>query len=193
MISRLEGKICTIEAPWIVLDVHGVGYRITLGKEALLAAEKNKTDNFTLWTHLVVREDALTLFGFHNKDDLDFFELLITISGIGPKTALSIMDVATIPTMRKAVLTSDAEYLSKVTGMGRKTAEKIVLGLKDKLISKGKEEGEALQNTSDSIEALKALGWSERDSRDALKKVPTEITDTGERIKAALRLLGKSR
>ncbi len=123
---------------------------------------------------------------------MDFFELLITVSGIGPKTALGILNVANPGTIRKAVATEDPSYLTKVSGIGRKSAEKIVLELKDKLSAweTTETEAESSPHESDSLEVLKALGYTERDARDALKKVPKEITETAECVKHALKILG---
>jgi Holliday junction DNA helicase RuvA len=143
-----------------------------------------------VWTHLAVREDAHNLYGFTDKETLDFFELLITISGIGPKSALSILSAASVDAIKKAVISGEVAYLTKVAGIGRRTAEKIVLELKEK-IGALTSEGTAVQEEVDVIEALKALGYSHMEARDAVKKVPETVTGTGERVKAALKLLGR--
>ncbi len=189
MISRLTGKIVHADTRFFIIDVHGVGYKIYTTAGVL---EKQLTDEVTFWTYLAVREDALDLYGFPTKDEMDFFELLITVNGIGPKTALGILNVANPATIRKAVATEDPSYLTKVSGIGKKNAEKIVLELKSKMSAWEAVEGEAehIAYESDALEALKSLGYQERDAREALKKVPKEITNTGECVKHALKILG---
>ncbi|MDE1988477.1 MAG: Holliday junction branch migration protein RuvA, partial [Patescibacteria group bacterium] len=113
------------DAKFIILEVGGVGYKIFLASDFL---EKIKESaNVSLWTYLAVREDALTLYGFEEKEGLDFFEMLISISGIGPKTALGVINAATIPTLKKAISSKDISHLVKVSGIGKKIAEKITL------------------------------------------------------------------
>jgi Holliday junction DNA helicase RuvA len=188
MIGRLIGKIVHADPRYMIIDVAGVGYKTYTTAGVL---EKHLGDEVTFWTYLAVRENALDLYGFITKEELDLFELLLTVSGIGPKTALAILNAANPATIKRAVMTEDPAYLTKTSGIGKKNAEKIVLELKDKLT--GFEEVEstaAALGESDALEALKALGYSEKDSRDALKKVPAEITDTGERVKRALKNLG---
>jgi Holliday junction DNA helicase RuvA len=191
MISQLFGTIIHKDIRFLVLDVNGVGYKVYASGETI---EKTPTTSpVRFWIHMVVREDALDLYGFPTKDEQEFFELLIGISGIGPKSALSILNLATIPTLKKAIVSGDSTYLTKVSGIGKKNAEKIVLELKDKLIFSSEEDEVASRSyESDSLEALKALGYAEREARDALKKVPKEITNTGECVKFALKILAKS-
>jgi Holliday junction DNA helicase RuvA len=187
MISRLTGKIIHADLRSIVVDVHGVGYKIYTTAGIL---ERQIGTEATFWTYLAVREDALDLYGFSNPEELEFFQLLITVSSIGPKTALGILNVTNPATIKKAIVTEDPSYLTKVSGIGRKTAEKIVLELKDKLIVSAEDtESATMIGESDALDALKALGYTEKESRDALKKVPADIEDTGERVKRALKVL----
>jgi Holliday junction DNA helicase RuvA len=144
------------------------------------------------WTYLVVREDALDMYGFTDQTEVNFFELLIGVSGIGPKSALAILSLAPPETLRKAITSGDTGYLTKVSGVGRKSAEKIVLELRDKLGAidlPGLRED--LERESDSIEGLQALGYSLREAREALRKVPDNVTDPSERIRQALKSLNK--
>jgi len=125
-------------------------------------------------------------------EEMSFFDLLLDVSGIGPKSALSIITVASVETLKKAIATGDTSYLNKVSGIGKKTAEKIVIELRDKLHAH-KGEGEVsglLREESDIIEALKALGYSQNEARDTLKQIPHTIDGTNARIKEALRILG---
>ncbi|MEK7120459.1 MAG: Holliday junction branch migration protein RuvA, partial [Patescibacteria group bacterium] len=149
---------------------------------------KNET---SLWTHLAVRENALDLYGFLNKQDLDFFSLLITISGIGPKSALGILSVASVGVLRKAISSEDTSYLVKVSGIGKKSADKIVLELKDKLGKEYESDGTTLKEESDVVETLKTLGYKSYEIREALKKMPKDASGTSQRVKEALKILGK--
>ena len=138
-----------------------------------------------------MREDILDLYGFLERQELEFFEMLINVSGIGPKGALSILGIASIDTLKRAIGTGDTSYLTKISGIGKKTAEKIVIELRDKIAYKMKDEkgGVSLQGELDALEALKSLGYSQNQAREALKKVPTEL-DTNKKIREALKILG---
>jgi Holliday junction DNA helicase RuvA len=146
-----------------------------------------------LFTHLAVREDALDLYGFTNKKDRNLFELLISISGIGPKTALNILSLIMSEMLIKAIRNGSTSQLVKISGIGRKTAEKILIELKDKLGGVHIDEESELNVNSDidTIEALKALGYSAEEAREALRDIDKEITDTGKKVKAALKILSK--
>lgn len=188
MIASLSGKITHIDDRFIILDVGGVGYKIFITDEALHSAKKGADASY--WTHLAVREDAMDLYGFQNKKEKDFFELLIGISGIGPKSALNVMSLVSLEQLASAVRTGSIAHLVKVSGIGRKTAEKIVLELRDKLGSLEDSEISAdMASDMDAIEALKALGYDAEDSREALKKVDKSISDTSAKVKAALKVL----
>jgi len=192
MIAQLEGTIIHTDGRAVVVDVNNVGYKVWIGSEQLQKMAKNKAEKVRIWTYLAVRENALDLYGFANAEELETFELLITISGIGPKTAAGILNVVSIATIRSAIATNDPSYLTKVSGIGRKNAEKIVRELSDKI---GVLESDLptgnMKQESDVIEALKSLGYAEREAREALKKVPADITKTGERVKAAMKLLAE--
>ncbi len=187
MISALSGKVLHKDLNNIVVNVSGVGYKVLVTTETALEAVPDSP--ISLWTHLVVRETSLELFGFLEKELLDVFELLITISGIGPKSALSILNVASPAMLRQAVASEDTTYLTRVSGIGKKNAEKIVLELKNKLKTTEKDRGMDQRSEGDALEALVSLGYSERDARDALKKVSKDIVGASERVKAALKLL----
>ena len=187
MIAFLKGVVSEKNTKSLVVAVGGIGLRIFAPAETLQKAVRNK--EISLFTHLVVREDALTLYGFTNKENLEFFELLINISGIGPKTAVAILNVASPETIRKAVASGDTSYLTKVSGIGKKTADRIVRELEDKIGAL--EEGASISDEVDAVEALRSLGYSQSEAREALKKVPQLVTGAGERIKAALKILGK--
>ena len=141
----------------------------------------------------MVREDALDLYGFQNQTELEFFEMLISVSGIGPKGALGILNVAPVDHLKEAIAMGDTAALTKVSGIGSKSAQKIILELRDKLGGHESETGGTmLGDERDAIEGLVALGYAERSAREALKKVPPEIKGTGARIKGALKQLGSN-
>jgi holliday junction DNA helicase RuvA len=187
MIGALTGRVLHKDLHHLVVDVGGVGYKVSVTTEVALEVKEGST--LSLWTYLAVRETALDLYGFLDKESLETFELLITISGIGPKSALGILNVASPATLRQAVASGDTSYLTRVSGIGKKNAEKIVLELKDKLKISETDKGIDTRNEGDALEALVSLGYSERDAREALKKVPKEIVGAGERVKAALKNL----
>ncbi len=183
MIGYLRGKVVHQDLKSVILDVSGVGYKLFTTMASL---DASKNDDQVFWTYLAVRENAMDLYGFTTKEELGFFELLITVSGIGPKSALSILSVASISNLRNAIVSGDTSHLVKVSGVGKKNAEKIVLELKDKLTSSGEEF--SVSGDVDVIEALKSLGYGEREAREALKKVTGE-SSTGEKIKKVLKIL----
>ncbi len=190
MIGSIRGKIILKTDKFLIIETGGVGYKMNVLPE-VLSGMKKVGDGISLWTHTHVREDVLDLYGFTDRQELEFFEMLLNVSGIGPKSALAILGIASIETLRKAIKTSDTAYLTKVSGIGRKTAEKIIIELRDRI---GEEKtGTSLQGELDALEALKSLGYSQNEAREALKKVKGDI-DTNTKIREALKILGgKSR
>lgn len=187
MIASLSGTVRHKDLNSLTVDVAGVGYKVFVLTDTSREAELSSP--IFLWIHTAVRENALDLFGFGDREGLEIFELLITISGIGPKTALGIMNIATPTMLRQAVANEDTTYLTKVSGIGKKTAEKIVLELRGKLVAEKGDKRADFRTEGDALEALVSLGYSERDARDALKHVPKEAVSTEARVKAALKLL----
>lgn len=188
MISKIEGIVWDTNNKFLTVGVGGIGFKIFGTAETKEVAQKG--EKISLYTHLAVREDALDLYGFLSEEELGFFELLISISGIGPKTSLNILNISSVPALKKAVSTGDISHLVKVSGIGKKIAEKIVLELKGK-IGVHEESGTSLREEVDAVEALKALGYSQREAREALKKVEEKFTGTSDRIKEALKILGQ--
>lgn len=188
MITHIQGTVLDKEERAIVLSVNGIGYKIFLTSATM--EKMRQGGEAKLWTHLAVREDSQTLYGFLSKDELNFFELLISISGIGPKTALGILNVSSVANIRKAVLTEDTSHLTKVSGVGKKMADKIVLELKGKFGAET-ESGISLREEVDALEALKALGYGHKEAREALKEVEQSVSNTGDRVRKALKILGK--
>ena len=190
MISLLEGKLEFRGERFSIVSVGGVGYKIFVGPGTLEKLPQ-KSGDVKLWTHLYVREDALELYGFLHLAELDLFEMLIHVSGIGPKGALGVLAIAPVDTLKKAIAAGDTSYLTRVSGIGRKTAEKIVLELKEKMAGKGVlVEAPELKDEADALEALVSLGYSQREAREALVQVPPEITSVEKRVKEALKKFG---
>jgi Holliday junction DNA helicase RuvA len=191
MIARLEGIIVHIADKFLIVDVSGVGYKLYTTTDTLASVSLGEHSSF--WVHTAVRENSIDLYGFKNTNEMSFFELLLDVSGIGPKSALSILAVAPIDTLKRAIATGDTSYLNKVSGIGKKTAEKIIIELRDKLQAYKNDDDtpSQLREESDIIEALKSLGYSQNEARDALKKVSPTTTGTNARIKEALQILGK--
>lgn len=187
MISSLEGKIAFRGERFVILEVGGIGYKVFVTPQ--LVKKLGQGSKHKLFTYLYQRETAIELYGFLNIAEVEIFEILNSVSGIGPKSALGVLSVAPIDTLKKAIASGETQYLTKVSGIGRKTAEKIVIELREKF---GKAvEGSQFKDEEDIFEALKALGYSASEVRQALQKIPENIIGTEKRIKEALKILGK--
>jgi len=190
MIRRLSGKIVDVLETAIIIETYGVGYMVTVPRPTTYPLD----EMITVHTHQAVRETALDLYGFNTRDELAAFELLLTIPKIGPKSAAGIMAQADITLLQQAVREADPSYLSKMSGIGKKTAENIVLGLKDKLhidLNTNPDTSDGVRSTlqTDVIDALITLGYPANDARDAANRVTKDAADANEAIKLALQLL----
>lgn len=189
MIISIEGTIEFIGEKYAIVKTgNGVGYKVFLSEDTIRKIPE-KDANVKLWTHHYIREDTSALYGFLAFSELDLFERLISISGIGPKGALGVLGVAPVDTLKKAIAAGDTSYLTRVSGIGKKMAEKIVLELKDKLSGKSAVTAPELQEEADVLDALVALGYSHKEARDALARVPSCMGDTSARVKEALKKL----
>jgi Holliday junction DNA helicase RuvA len=188
MIGHLEGDVRAVRAGFAIVSAGGVGYKVFATRETLARLAEGNAGSF--WTHLAVREDVLDLYGFGSEEELRLFELLLTVSGIGPKSALAILDIAAVETLRSAIGGGNASYLTKVSGIGRKTAEKIVLELREKIGAGTEAASRALSGDEEALEAMRALGYSQTEAREALRKVPQEIEGSTNRLREALRIVG---
>ncbi len=191
MISYLKGTISEKNHKSIILLVNNIGYKIFITPTLLDKLKPNQT--LELFTYLRHKDDGMDLYGFTTKNKLDFFEILLTISGVGPKSALGILEVASLTQIKKAILRDDPSLLYKVSGIGKKTAERIVVELKNKLDSLPITDKEISLTDSDTevFDALVGLGYQERDVRQALKQLPETITSTNDKIKHSLKYLSK--
>jgi holliday junction DNA helicase RuvA len=196
MIGKLTGTFggTTAEGA-VVIEVGGVGY---VARVPLFAVEtlRSGIGAVSLFIHTAVREDAIDLYGFPTEEELLFFKQLMSVSGIGPKTALGILNVSDVATLRRNIAAGDAAALTKVFGIGKKSAERIVVELRDKLALEQTARGELTGtggNDGELLEALVALGYSAAEARSAIKELPKELRQGGsvnERLSAALKRLG---
>jgi Holliday junction DNA helicase RuvA len=185
MIVMIKGKIIDTGLDNLVIDTGQIGYKVWASSKTISDLSHQKTD-VTLFTHLSIRETSHDLYGFSTKEEKSFFELLLTINGIGPKSAMTILATANVQTLTEGIQSGDANYLSKISGIGKKTAEKIMLGLKDKLGAL--EIGDSRSHGTDAIDALTSLGYSEKDARETISKIKDK-NSAEEIIKEALKLL----
>jgi Holliday junction DNA helicase RuvA len=192
MIAQLKGEVVETKGNFIVLSVGGVGYRVNTTLETIKKINESGSPTVSIKTHLAVRETSLDLYGFLRSEELEFFEMLLSVSGIGPKSAIGILNVADVETLKTAVSTGESSYLTKVSGIGKKNAEKIIIELRDKLGAIDSETDNAtMKDEIETIEALQTLGYSTREAREAMKKISNGATTPSERIKEALKILGK--
>lgn len=186
MIGSIKGNITHKTDKFLIIETGGVGYKVAVSPDALSRTSQTSNE-ISLWIHTHVREDAIDLYGFLDYAELEFFEMLINVSGIGPRGALTILGVASIETLKRAIGTGDTSYLTKISGIGKKTAGKIVVELRDKMGDM--QSDTSMQGELDALEALKSLGYSQNDARDALKKVSPDA-DINTKIREALKVLG---
>lgn len=190
MIGKLTGTVSAAgQDGSIIIDVSGVGYTVRVP----LLVLPSLAGRVSLHIHTAVRDDAIDLYGFPAETDLLFFKQLMSVSGVGPKTALSIMSVADAQSLRRAIAQGDAATLTKVFGLGKKSAERIVVELRDKLAAQHAASGISLSDGGDSevVEALLSLGYSATEARAVLKDLKDEgAGNVKERLSAALRRLG---
>lgn len=186
MIARITGTVIRTHEKSLFIETYGIAYEVFVTAELLLRFPVGK--NITLWTSHIIREDTQDLYGFEKLEDQELFELLLNVSGIGPRSALGVMNVATLGTIARAIHTRDVGYLTKISGIGKKTAEKIILELRDKLPHS--EHDTLGTEHHDTLDALVALGYSESQAREALRDINPE-QDTQTKIREALRILSE--
>ncbi|MBI2888743.1 MAG: Holliday junction branch migration protein RuvA [Candidatus Liptonbacteria bacterium] len=201
MIYTLEGILGLKTDRFAVVEVAGVGLRVNLHGQALGKLPRVGT-KIKLFTHFHVREDAFDLYGFLTEEELDLFELLISVSGVGPKSALSVLDVAERKEIEAAIKENRPDLLTRASGVGRKTAERIILELKGKVSARGSGATvQRMETDADLIEALTGMGYAREEARDALAKVSVSPAGPGQaasrdlsaRLKEALRILSGRR
>ena len=189
MIGSLDGVVRGVVRGLVILEVGGVGYGLSTTAETLAKAKEG--ERMFVWTHLAVRENAHDLYGFETKDDLAWFELLLTVSGVGPKSALAVLNAIDVKTLARAIARNDASAMDRAYGIGKKTAQKIVLELREKVGSADETDGEG--SDGDVGEALLGLGYAAREAREAVRGLPPELTGTEARIREAIRIASRTR
>jgi Holliday junction DNA helicase RuvA len=191
LIGRLTGKLLAKHPPQIVIDVQGVGYELDVPMSTLYQLPASGSE-VTLYTHLIVREDAHQLYGFSTESERAAFRQLLKISGVGARTALAVLSGMSVSDLQQAVNAQDAGRLTKVPGIGKKTAERLMLELRHKLDLPGitMPASETAESGSDIVNALLALGYNEREAAWALKQLPAGASVT-DGIRQALKLLSK--
>jgi holliday junction DNA helicase RuvA len=187
MIATLRGEITQIEDAALILEVGGVGLRVSV--PAPVRSRTKVGDVLLLYTHLVVREDALALYGFESQAERELFNILLGVDGVGPKVALSVLSTMTINAIQRAIFADEADLLSRVPGVGKKTAQKMALHLKDKLKPMDALATVAAMSDKDGevLAALTALGYSVVEAQSAIQSLPRDAPDdTEERLRLAL-------
>ena len=193
MIASLRGQLKAIRDGAIIVDVGGVGYLVHV-TNSLLSESVASGQIVELYTYTHVRENELALYGFSSLEELDLFLLLIKVNGVGPRMAMTILSTFAPETLRSAIARGDAAALAHIPGIGRKTAERLVLDLKDKI---GVGVGASAMSVSravdaDVLNALTALGYSVAEAQAAIAALPPEVKELDQRILAALQFLGRS-
>ncbi len=187
MIDNLSGKLARVEKDGLVLMLGSIGLHVCVPEP--LRVKVNPGDHLELFTNLVVREDSLTLFGFSTLEESQFFKLLLSVSGVGPRTALTILSVLTTDTLRRAILSEQPEVISRVPGVGKMTSQKIVIALQKKVGTRGTEDLAAPASEIDTevLSALTSLGYSVIEAQTALQSIPRDAPgDIETRLRLAL-------
>lgn len=189
MITLLKGKIELKTDNFVIVETDGLGYKVFCSKQTLTKLPE-PGESVKLFTHLYVREAVFDLYGFLSFEELDFFELLISISGIGPKAALGILSIASLRDIKASIASGQASLLTKVSGIGKRTAERVILELRSKILVPGAEVRKLISD-DEAIDALVSLGYTTSQARQALNQVPEKVKTVENRLKEALKILGK--
>ena len=187
MIATLRGEVTQIEDNHIIVETGGIGLRVAVPK--ILREQLKNGEAIFLFTHLVVREDAWSLYGFDSQADRELFTTLLSVDGVGPRTALAVLSTLTVETVQRAVFNDEPDLLSQVPGIGKKTAQKMVLYLRDRLKPVSGLERIASMSDADSevLAALTSLGYSVVEAQTAIQSIPKDASpDVEERLRLAL-------
>ena len=191
MIGSLRGPVTHVGADYVVVELGGVGYRVVVAPKLLSRLRPEREAHF--FVHHLVREDQQALFGFGSSEELAFFELLMTVTGVGPRLALAITSAHPVTRLQLAIVTDDLDVLTSVSGVGRRTAQRIALELKEKIHAAGIAMGPGGAADSDVVAALESLGYTAIEARRAAGTVAGNDGGLDERIKSALQELARSR
>ncbi len=177
MIRHIRGPVLSVHATGAIVEVAGFGIEVRMSSPETLSVGSEAR----LATHLTVRQDGMDLYGFPTSEDRDFFELILSVSGVGPKTALSILRRAPREALAGALAKRDLQYLTKIVGLGKKSAEKMIVELSEKVFATPHEDGDG-----EVFDTLVALGYTEREARKALQAIDVGVLGKDARLKAAL-------
>jgi Holliday junction DNA helicase RuvA len=191
LIGSLRGRVTHIGLDFALIEVGGIGYRVVAGP-ALLGGLR-RGEEASVFTHHLVREDQQALFGFGSAEELAFFELLMTVSGVGPRLALAIVAAHPVTKLQLAIVSDDVDVFTSVSGVGRKTAQRVILELKEKVHAAGLAVGGGAPTDSDVVAALESLGYTASEARRAAGAVAGSEGGLDARIKAALQELARNR
>ncbi len=191
MIGSVRGPVTHVGQDYALVEVAGIGYRVVAGPTLLAKLRVGR--EASVFTHHLVREDQEALFGFATPEELTFFELLMTVSQVGPRLALAITAAHAVTKLQLAIVTDDPDIFTSVSGVGRKTAQRIILELKEKVHAAGIAAGGIGSTDSDVVAALESLGYSATEARRAAGAVAGTAGELDVRIKAALQELARSR
>lgn len=189
MIASIYGKIEDTGDKYVVIETNGLSYKIFVPRSVLEKIKIGDTTKF--FTRLYLRETTQDIYGFLDKKELNLFEQLISVSGVGPSHALNILSIAPSDAIAAAIIKSDTKFLTQIPGVGRKTGEKIIIELKEKLLKTGLSPRAHILSDGDAVDALVALGYSQTQARSALSEVSEKTTTLEDRIKDALKNLSK--
>ncbi len=200
MFSYLSGYLTEKNESFVVIDVSGVGFKVYTSSTSLNSViAKDENDRVTFYTYLYIKEGIMDLYGFSTKEELALFELLISVSGVGAKGAVAILSVANVQKLSVSIATNDVNTIKKASGIGAKTAQRIILELKDKIKNEALTYDATDINSQDivslsegkneAVSALMVLGYSKFEAEKAVSKVDSSVTDTEDIIKAALKAL----
>lgn len=192
MISKLLGNVVKKNVSSVIINAGGVGYEVNLSPDNI--EQMKEGENTEVWTQLIFKENTIELYGFPSEEELEFFKLLTSVSGVGPKSALAILSLDKVESLKSAISSGDTTYLTKVSGIGKKSAERMTLELKDKLGAIQEETSKSSFSKEDSevFEALITLGYNKDQAKTMLKKIVPETEGVNERLKEALKSPNKN-
>lgn len=191
MIAFLRGTIKEVEISSLILEVGGVGYEVRCIERECLGFAGREGKELELYTYYHLRENAAELYGFLRKEERQMFVILIGISGIGPKGALNILNAAPLDVLQRAIAEGETSILTKVSGIGNRIAQKIILELKDKFSSDWAKLPGDIKKETDVLEALQSLGYARSDIQRALRDIPDGIERMEDKLREVLKILGK--
>lgn len=189
MIAYLKGKILSKNNKSVILLLNNIGYEVFLSQKSLETAGIGLEKEFFI--HSQIKEDLFDLYGFESQEELNLFKKLISVSGVGPKSALNVLNIATVSELKRAIGSGDSDILQQVSGIGKKTAERLVVELKEKFIDDMSDISIVGGDRKQILEALVSLGYKDAEIRDVVKELPDDDGDLATKIKQALKMLNK--